>query len=264
MINKILLTAIRCSAVCAFTLLCGCTPVLGRSSAPPSAPPTPPSAPAASPSAPATTATATPSDSTPAATASEKAPVILDSKKEPIPVPVAQTTPGSADHLPTTNPGLRPAELPDPVRPDAAQLQGRRWFAWLPSFSRPKLEIPRVHKIVIQQGNVITQAMVNRLKPGMTRAQVEFVMGKPVLDNLFQSNRWVYVFSEQKPDLPEHRLAMTLYFDKDALQRLSGDLIPGGKTGLGADEPIPVPSAFIPHDDKEKGPPRGRPPQRRR
>ena len=45
----------------------------------------------------------------------------------------------------------------------------------------PELKIPRVYKLSIQQGNVITQEMVDRLKPGMTRNQVEFVMGKPVL-----------------------------------------------------------------------------------
>ena len=162
----------------------------------------------------------------------------------------------------------RPAELPDPTRPDAAQLNQRQWFAWLPRFSLPTLGIPRVHKIVIQQGNVITQAMVNRLKPGMTRAQVEFVMGKPVLDNLFRSDRWVYVFEQIDPDVRDRRLAMTLYFDKDSLLRLSGDLVPGGGNATtGADEPIPVPSAFVPRSEKDKDPrgARGRPsPQQQR
>lgn len=183
------------------------------------------------------------------------------------PAPAVTTTvsasPTPTPIIPDADIPARPAELPDPTRPDAVQLQGRRWFAWLPTFSRPKLEIPRVHKIVIQQGNVITQAMVNRLKPGMTRTQVEYIMGKPVLDNLFNPDQWVYVFNEQKPDAPDRHLAMTLFFDKDSLQRLSGDLMPGG-SGVGADEPVPVPSAFIPHEAKEGGQRPRQQPQRRR
>ena len=169
-------------------------------------------------------------------------------------LPAAPTVADGTGHAAVTDAAARPSELPDPTRPNAVQLGNRTWFAWLPKFSRPKFEIPRVHKIVIQQGNVITQAMVDRLKPGMTRAQVEFVMGRPVLDNLFSADRWVYVFDEIKPEQPEHHLAMSLYFDKDALQRMSGDLMPGGgKPGDGADEPVPVPGAFVPRGEREQG-----------
>ena len=53
----------------------------------------------------------------------------------------------------------------------------------------PDVKIPRVYKIPVQQGNVITQEMVNRLKPGMTRNQVSFVMGDTVLQDPFERNR---------------------------------------------------------------------------
>ena len=47
----------------------------------------------------------------------------------------------------------------------------------LPQIKMPDLKIPRVYKLSVQQGNVITQEMIDRLKPGMTRNQVEYVMG---------------------------------------------------------------------------------------
>ena len=43
------------------------------------------------------------------------------------------------------------------------------------------IKMPKLYKVAIQQGNVITQEMVDKLKPGMTRRQVAFVMGEPVL-----------------------------------------------------------------------------------
>ena len=46
------------------------------------------------------------------------------------------------------------------------------------------LEFPGVYKLTIQQGNIVSQEMVDRLKPGMTRSQVQFVLGNPVLATL--------------------------------------------------------------------------------
>src|SRR5690606_38966146 len=53
--------------------------------------------------------------------------------------------------------------------------------------------LPRVHKVTVQQGNVITQEMIDRLKPGMTRSQVAYVMGEPVLRHAFEKDRWDYI-----------------------------------------------------------------------
>ena len=58
----------------------------------------------------------------------------------------------------------------------------------MPKPKMPKIsfKMPRVHKITVQQGNVITQEMIDRLKPGMTREQVAFVMGEPVVPQHLQ------------------------------------------------------------------------------
>ena len=55
------------------------------------------------------------------------------------------------------------------------------------------LEFPGVYKLTIQQGNIVSQEMVDRLKPGMTRSQVQFVLGNPVLADSFEQDRWNYV-----------------------------------------------------------------------
>lgn len=90
----------------------------------------------------------------------------------------------------------------------------------------PDVKIPRVYKIPVQQGNVITQEMVNRLKPGMTRNQVSFVMGDTVLQDPFERNRWVYLYTLEVPDFFNQQLKMVLDFEDDLLTTISGDLAP--------------------------------------
>lgn len=83
------------------------------------------------------------------------------------------------------------------------------------------------YRIDIRQGNYVTQEMVAQLKPGMTRDQVRFVLGTPLVTDVFHSDRWDYVyrFRPGKGDqLQERRL--TVIFAGDSLSRLEGDVRP--------------------------------------
>lgn len=83
-----------------------------------------------------------------------------------------------------------------------------------------------LYKIEIQQGNVITQEMVNKLKPGMTRSQVRFALGSPLISDAFHDNRWDYVYRlEQKGRLVEQR-KLTVFFEDDKLVRTDGSFSP--------------------------------------
>ena len=83
-----------------------------------------------------------------------------------------------------------------------------------------------LYKIEIQQGNVITQEMVDKLKPGMTRAQVRFALGSPMISDAFHDNRWDYVYRlEQRGQLIEQR-KLTAYFEDDKLVRTDGTFAP--------------------------------------
>ena len=94
------------------------------------------------------------------------------------------------------------------------------------SMKMPKLGIPRVHKITVQQGNVITQEMIDQLKPGMTRSQVAYVMGEPIFRNAFDDSRWDYIYTVEAPGRFEDERRLSLYFENDMLAYFTGDYAP--------------------------------------
>lgn len=88
--------------------------------------------------------------------------------------------------------------------------------------------LPGVYKIDIQQGNVITQDMIDQLRPGMTRSQVRFIMGNPLITDTFHDNRWDYFYSIQAGGGPRQQERVSLTFDRsDKLVGLSGNFLPG-------------------------------------
>ncbi|MBI2226507.1 MAG: outer membrane protein assembly factor BamE, partial [Betaproteobacteria bacterium] len=90
-------------------------------------------------------------------------------------------------------------------------------------------ELPAVispYKIDIQQGNVVSQAMVSKLKAGMTRAQVRFALGSPLIVDMFHTDRWDYVYMYQKQGKEPQRHRITIIFEDDRLLRIEGDVVP--------------------------------------
>lgn len=89
-------------------------------------------------------------------------------------------------------------------------------------------EFPGVYKIDIPQGNVVTQEMIDQLRPGMTQSQVRYVMGTPLVTDTFSPNRWDYLYSFKPGNGERVQERVSLYFEDGKLTRLSGDFRPGG------------------------------------
>lgn len=80
-----------------------------------------------------------------------------------------------------------------------------------------------LHRVDQQQGNLVTDRMIEQLKPGMNREQVIFIMGQPILKNSFDSDRWDYIYTfAPRSQTPEKRY-ITLYFEEGLLNRLVGN-----------------------------------------
>jgi len=83
-----------------------------------------------------------------------------------------------------------------------------------------------IYRIDVQQGNYITQDMVDRLKAGQTKTQVRLALGTPLVQSAFRDNRWDYVYEfRRQGKLIEHR-QFTVYFADEKLARWEGDEMP--------------------------------------
>ena len=95
------------------------------------------------------------------------------------------------------------------------------------SVNKLKDYLPGVYEIDIHQGNIVSQQMVDQLRPGMTKRQVAFIMGSPLVVDPFHDNRWDYVYSNEPGGKPRMQKRITLVFDNDELIGLQGDFRPG-------------------------------------
>jgi outer membrane protein assembly factor BamE len=109
------------------------------------------------------------------------------------------------------------------------------------------------YKLDVQQGNVVTQDMIAKLRPGMSKSQVRFIMGSPLLVDIFHGNRWDYVYTFKKGGEVMEERRITLFFDGDLLQKVSGDVVAGSGEDLNPQpkptyESVPQPEGAAPAD----------------
>jgi outer membrane protein assembly factor BamE len=83
---------------------------------------------------------------------------------------------------------------------------------------------PLVYRIDIQQGNVVDQTMLNKLKPGMEKEKVRFIMGTPLLQDPFHSNRWDYIYSFEPGGGKREQRHIIIHFKDDKLSHITGDV----------------------------------------
>jgi outer membrane protein assembly factor BamE len=82
------------------------------------------------------------------------------------------------------------------------------------------------HKIEVQQGNLITPEMRSQLKVGMTRLMVRSIVGTPLIDDPFHSDRWDYVYRMEQNGKLVAQQRMVLYFKGDTLERIDDSAMP--------------------------------------
>jgi len=114
------------------------------------------------------------------------------------------------------------------------------------------------YRIDVRQGNMVTQEMVAQLKPGLTRDQVRFILGTPLVADMFHADRWDYVYrfrpGRDQQDLQQRNLIV--YFQDGKLSRVDGDVV-ASQPGAAADAPtkpasrvIDIPAGAMPKPDQ--------------
>ena len=84
--------------------------------------------------------------------------------------------------------------------------------------------IPRIFQVVISQGNLVDQEMLDKLEIGMTESQVKFVMGTPLISDTFHPNRWDYFTSVTQGENSYTNQKITLYFKDNKLVSWEGEI----------------------------------------
>ena len=82
----------------------------------------------------------------------------------------------------------------------------------------------KMHKIDIQQGNLITESEVNQLERGMTKREVRYILGTPLVVDPFHQNRWDYFYSLDRRGEDVIQRRITVVFDNDVVDRIEGDI----------------------------------------
>lgn len=80
-------------------------------------------------------------------------------------------------------------------------------------------------KLDVQQGNVVNSKMLLQLRPGMTKSQVRFIMGTPLVQDSFHGNRWDYVYQMRESGKLKEQRRVILDFETELLKTVRGDVI---------------------------------------
>jgi outer membrane protein assembly factor BamE len=136
--------------------------------------------------------------------------------EEPVASGAAATTPATTA-VGTAEKNAAPA----PAGTGVQTIKERRFLGFLSPY-----------RIDIQQGNFVSEEMVSQLKEGMTPDQVRFVLGTPLLTDIFHANRWDYPFRLQKGNGEVTSSRVTVFFKDNRLARFEGGELPTEKDYL--------------------------------
>ena len=81
---------------------------------------------------------------------------------------------------------------------------------------------PGVYRINVEQGNVVTEEMVEQLRPGLNRRQVRYIMGTPLIEDSFHEDRWDYRYMLRNGNEMLSETQLTLWVEGDELLRVEG------------------------------------------
>jgi len=136
---------------------------------------------------------------------------------------LAATLAGCASKNPLID---EPTATAPAAQPQAQETADSGVTATGPTGMRRLLGVLSPYRIDIQQGNFVSREMVDQLREGMTREQVRFVLGTPLLNDIFHDDRWDYVFRLQKGSGAVISSRVTVHFEGDRLVKVDGGELP--------------------------------------
>ena len=77
-----------------------------------------------------------------------------------------------------------------------------------------------IYKMEVQQGNALNNETVSQLQRGMSKAEVASLLGNPLLQDNFRSNRWDYIYFKRNDNKLGNKQNLTLFFENDQLTQV--------------------------------------------
>lgn len=90
--------------------------------------------------------------------------------------------------------------------------------------SNPGVIVPNVHKINIQQGNVVTHESLEKISIGMSKRQVSLILGMPFINDPFHNDRWDYVYTLTLGHNETEKNQVTIVFDNDTVSQVIAEI----------------------------------------
>jgi len=82
-----------------------------------------------------------------------------------------------------------------------------------------------VYRIDIQQGNLLEEDSVDQAAVGMTKSQILFLLGTPMVTDSFHEDRWDYTYYLRRGRSRDiDRRWLIVYFDGDVVSRIDKDV----------------------------------------
>lgn len=91
--------------------------------------------------------------------------------------------------------------------------------------SNQRVPIIPSYKLKIDQGNELDKEAISALQKGMTRQQVQMLLGTPLLTDPFHANRWDYVYIITRNGKIQQNSALTVYFEGELVSKIEGDAL---------------------------------------
>jgi len=98
------------------------------------------------------------------------------------------------------------------------------------------LKFPGVYKVTIFQGNIIDGEKLDQVEVGMTKRQVQYLLGTPLAVDTFNQDRWDYYYSRRKGENKPIEKRFTAFFEGETLVRYEGTVLPREKSKVAEEE----------------------------
>lgn len=165
----------------------------------------------------------------------EPAPIASKAKPAAAPQPAAQAASTEAAQPETKPAATEAAQATETPAPQQANASATTTTAATASATPTGVHVEHKKRFLgifspyrpdIQQGNFVSQEMVAQLKVGMTPDQVVFLLGTPLLNDIFHGKRWDYPFRMQKGNGEITTSHVTVYFENNRVARIEGGDLP--------------------------------------